>query len=115
MRSFEERLEDFNARGVRLAAISVDPPEVTREHCRKQGFTYTFLSDPKAEAIRRYGLLHPHAGPGGQEIARPAEFLVDSTGTVRWVNLSESVVVRARPDQVLSAFDSLRLGASASH
>jgi len=60
----EQHLNEFNARGVRLAAISVDPPETNREHCRKQGYTYTFLSDPKAEVIRRYNLLHPRGGPG---------------------------------------------------
>lgn len=90
---------------MRVAAISVDPPEVTREHARKQGYTFTFLSDPAAEVIRRYDLLHEGAGPKGQDVARPAEFLVDRTGTVRWVNLTESYTVRARAKQVLEALD----------
>jgi peroxiredoxin len=55
--------------------------------------------------IRRYDLLHASAGPKGENIARPAEFLIDSTGTVRWVNLTENIGVRARPEQVLQAFD----------
>ena len=69
------------------------------------GFTYPFLSDPNAEVIRRYDLLHPKGGPKGTDIARPAEFLIDAMGTVRWVNLTESAAVRARPEQVLKAFD----------
>ena len=69
------------------------------------GFTYPFLSDPKAEVIRRYDLLHPKGGPKGTDIARPAEFLIDAMGTVRWVNLTESAAVRTRPEQVLKAFD----------
>jgi peroxiredoxin len=72
---------------------------------QKLGYTYTFLSDPKAEVIRRYDLLHPGAGPKGADIPRPAEFLVDSTGTIRWVNLTENIAVRARPEQVLEAFE----------
>lgn len=95
---------------MRLAAISVDPPEKSRELCRKQGYSYTFLSDPKAEVIRRYDVLHPKAGPGGQDIARPAEFLIDSTGTVRWVNLTEDYRVRARPEEVLKIVDELLAG-----
>ena len=86
-----------------MVAISVDPPETNREHCRKQGYTYPFLSDPKAEVIRRYDLLDSAVGPGGTDIARPAEFLIDAAGTVRWMNLTESIAVRARPDQVLKA------------
>jgi peroxiredoxin len=110
LRSFQQHLPDFNARGIRVVAISVDGPDVNRQHCQKLGFTYTFLSDPNAEAIRSYGLLHQGAGPDGADIARPAEFLIDSTGTIRWVNLTESVMVRARPGQVLKAFDDLKAG-----
>jgi hypothetical protein len=51
--------------------------------------------------IRRYDLLHPGAGVKGQDIARPAEFLVDSSGVIRWVNLTEDYRVRARPDQLI--------------
>ena len=114
MRSFEKSLKEFDARRVQVVAISVDPPETTREHCRKQGYTFTFLSDPTAEAIRRYDLLHEDAGPDGGDIARPAEFLIDSSGIVRWVNLTESITRRARPAQVLEIVDALGLAASPS-
>jgi peroxiredoxin len=82
-------------------AISVDTPEMSRDLCKKAGYTYTFLSDPKAEVIRRYDLLHPGAGVNGQDIARPAEFLLDSSSVVRWVNLTEDFHVRARPEQIV--------------
>jgi hypothetical protein len=51
--------------------------------------------------------LHPKAGPKGADIARPAEFLIDSSRIVRWVNLTDNIAVRARPEQVLSAFDGM--------
>jgi peroxiredoxin len=63
------------------------------------------LSDPNAEMIRRYGLLHPKGGEDGQDIARPAEILVDASGIIRWENLTDDLRVRARPGQVLEAFD----------
>ena len=107
MRSFQHRLADFDARQIRVVAISVDAPEVNRPHREKLGLTFPLLSDPNAEVIRRYDLLHEKAAPDGANIARPAEFLVDPTGTVRWVNLTESYTVRARPDEVLKAFDAL--------
>lgn len=74
----------------------------------KAGYTYTFLSDPQAEVIRRYDLVHAGAGEQGRAIARPAEFLVDSSGTVRWVNLTENYWVRARPEQFIEAAKALR-------
>ena len=81
---------------MRPVAISVDAPDVSKDLCRKAKYTFTFLSDPNAEAIRRYDLLHPHGGIEGQDIARPGEFLVDANGIVRWVNLTEDLRVRAR-------------------
>jgi peroxiredoxin len=101
-------LKDIQQLGVRPVAISVDTPEMSRELCRKAGYTFTFLSDPKAEVIRRYDLLHPGAGVKGQDIARPAEFLVDSSSVIRWVNLTEDYRVRARPDQLIEQAGELK-------
>ena len=86
----------------------MDTPEVSRDLCRKAGYTYTFLSDPNAEVIRRYDLLHSGAGINGQDIARPAEFLLNSSGMIRWVNLTEDYRVRARPEQIVDAAKTLR-------
>jgi peroxiredoxin (alkyl hydroperoxide reductase subunit C) len=107
LRSFQQRLSEFDARGVRVVGISVDPPEVNRRQSQKLGYTFPLLSDAKAEVIRRYDVLHPGAGPKGADIARPAEFLLDSNGVVRWVNLTENIAVRARPEQVLEALNQL--------
>jgi peroxiredoxin len=87
-------------------AISVDSPEESGSLCRSQGYTFPFLSDPRAEAIRAYGVLHEHAGEGGKDIARPAEFLVDRDGIVQYVNLTESIITRLRPNRVLRVIDS---------
>jgi len=107
LRSFQQRLPDFEARGIRVVGISVDPPDVNQRHLQKLGYTFPLLSDPNAKIIRRYDVLHPAAGPKGADIARPAEFLLDSNGIVRWVNLTDNIAVRARPDQVLEALSQL--------
>jgi len=88
---------------VRPVAVSVDAPAQSADLRKKAGYTYTFLSDPDAKVIRRYDILHRGAGPNGHDIARPAEFLVDASGTVRWVNLTDDFRVRARPEQMLAA------------
>ena len=104
MRSFQQRLAEFEARGIRVVGISVDPPDVNQRQSQKLGYKFPLLSDPNAKIIRRYDVLHPGAGPKGADVARPAEFLLDSNGIVRWVNLTENIAVRARPDQMLEAF-----------
>ena len=107
MRSFQQRLSAFDARGVRVVGISVDSPEINRRQSQKLRYTFPLLSDPKTQVIRRYDVLHPGAGPKGADIARPAEFLIDSNGMVRWVNLTGNIAVRARPEQVLEALNQL--------
>ena len=109
MRGFEQHLNDFRQRGVEIAAISVDSPGESRKLCQARGYTFPLLSDPKAVVIRQYGVLHPHGGEENKDIARPAEFLVDSTGTIRWVNLTDDIRVRARPEAVLQALNTLNL------
>jgi len=89
-------------------AISVDTQEESANLCKKAGYSYTFLSDVGAPVIRRYNILHPGAGENGKDIARPAEFLVDPTGTVRWVNLTDDFRIRATPEQMLDAVKNLR-------
>ena len=108
MRSFQQRLPEFEARGIRVVGISVDSPDVNERQSQKLGYTFPLLSDPNAKVIRRYDVLHPGAGPKGADIARPAEFLLDSNGIVRWVNLTQNIAVRARPEQLLQAFSELQ-------
>jgi peroxiredoxin len=103
LRSFQDHLGEFQRRGVQVVAVSVDPPGKTREHFAKLGFTYTFLSDQDRNVIRRYDLLHSSEG----DIARPAEFLIDPQGVVRWRLLTPNYYVRLRPEEVLAALDRL--------
>jgi hypothetical protein len=56
---------------------------------------------------RRYGLVHAGAGPGGQDVPRPATVVMDRSGIVRWFSLSRNYQVRPDPDDVLRAVRSL--------
>lgn len=104
-RGIQQHLAEFSAMGVRPVVISTDPPDISRALSRDAGYTFTFLSDPSLTVIRRYDVADGDA-------ARPAEFLLDSTGVVRWRNLTNSMFVRARPEQMLEAIRTLRKSGS---
>ena len=87
---------------------------MTQQLREKRGYTYLFLCDTKAEMIRRLNILHPHGGIEGADIARPAEFLLDSSGTVRWVYLTDDFRKRLHADEFLKAVDSIHPNESAS-
>lgn len=107
LRSLQEHLPEFATRGVRIVAVSADPPDVTRKHVDKLGYSFLFLSDTQTQVIRRYGLLREGEGSRPADVARPAQFLVDSSGTIRWVNLTKDHQVRLRPEQLLEVIDAL--------
>ena len=53
---------------------------------RRKQVTFSRCSPiENVEVIRRYDLVHAGAGENGHDIARPAEFLIDRSGTVRWI------------------------------
>jgi peroxiredoxin len=107
LRGIQKDLDEFHTAGIRPVAISVDSPQTSSELCGKAGYTFPFLSDPKAEVIRRYDLLHVGGSPEHSDISRPAEFLVDASGTVRWVNFAEDIRVRAKADAMLDVAKAL--------
>jgi peroxiredoxin len=90
-----------------VIAISVDSPTDSENLRRSQGYTFPILSDAHEDVIRRWDLVHVQGRRDGADISRPAEFLIDSSGKVRWVNLTEDFVVRARPDEALAAIDAM--------
>ena len=90
-----------------VLGVSVYSPADSQKLCQSRGYTFPFLSDPTADTIRQFGVLHAKGGEGGNDIARPAEFLVDAGGTIRWVNLTDDIRVRARPQSALLAIDRL--------
>ena len=79
-------------------AISADSPKDTGDLCRKAGLTYPVLSDAGLDAIRRYDLEMAEKGTDGHAAGGPGEFLIDSSGTVRWRKLTEM-----HPPEILAA------------
>jgi peroxiredoxin len=88
----------LEASGIHAVAISADTSEESRELCRKAGLTFPILSDRDAQTIRQYDLLVKGGGEGGRDISGTAEFLLDSSGTVRWRRMFE-----ARAEQFVDA------------
>jgi peroxiredoxin len=99
----QKNLETFHQAGIQPVAISVDKPEDSMKLAKTAGYTFPLLSDQKREVITRYDLVHKGGGPYGEDISRPAEFLLDSSGTVRWRMLTENYWRRATPKMIMEA------------
>jgi len=85
----------------------VDTPEESRELVAAEGLPFRILSDEQRDVVRRYGLLHAGGGPGGTDIAVPAQFLLRPDGSVAWRHISRRIQDRADPAETLAAVAAL--------
>ncbi len=76
-----DNLEDFEASGVTLLAVSCDSVFAQKAWAEQEGFGFDLLSDfwPHGAVARAYGVLDEETG-----IALRGSFLVDADGVVRW-------------------------------
>jgi len=107
LRGFEAINDDLTAMGVTLVAISVDPPERSRDVVERDGLPFSILADERMDVIGSLGLVHRGGGPGrseipgGSDIAIPAHVLVDADGRVLWKYVSDRIQNRLVPRDVL--------------
>jgi hypothetical protein len=70
--------------GVRIAAISYDPPEILAAFAKKYAIGYPLLSDRGSEVIRRFGIFNLNMAPELQAygVPHPVEYLLSPDGVV---------------------------------
>jgi len=63
---------------------------------------FDILSDPGAQVIRSYGLVHRGAGTDGQDIALDTTLLVDVDGRERWRHVSQTLSDIPTTEEILT-------------
>ncbi|MFQ5895007.1 MAG: peroxiredoxin family protein [Nitrospinota bacterium] len=91
-------LKDFEKAGAKVVAISSDDALTVHRTSRELSISFPLLSDPERKLIRTYGVLHPREG-----IARPATFIVDKRGIVRYRYVGKNFADRPPVARVLRA------------
>ena len=56
------RVKELRDKGLGLAAISYDSPEIVAAFSKQRGITFPLLSDAGSATIKRYGILNPVPG-----------------------------------------------------
>ena len=89
----QKQVPALTAAGVRVYAITYDPPEAVARFAEKHGITYQLLSDQGSEVIERFGILntliapddpmrHPVTGQSFYGIPFPGTYITDRQGVV---------------------------------
>ena len=63
---------------------------------------FDILSDPGAQVISSYGLVHRGAGMDGQDIALDTTLLVDVDGRERWRHVSQTLLDVPTTEEILT-------------
>lgn len=99
-------MQDFDAAGVRVYALSYDEPDALRDFRDAHGITYTLLSDPDSAVIRSFGILNtlidPHDHPW-YGIPYPGAIVVSAEGAITHKFFDSNLAVRAGPERLLRA------------
>lgn len=100
---------------VRLYAISVDPPDVSKSFAEKiasdgkGAVNFPLLSDPEHKIIDAYGLRDPaYEGQKVYGIPHPAVYVIDKTGKVVWAKIESNYRERPANQEIRATLDALR-------
>jgi peroxiredoxin len=97
---------------VALYAISIDPPDVSRDFATKIAsdgkgeLGFSLLSDPEHRTIDAYGLRDPaYEGQKVYGIPYPSVYVIDKTGRVAWAKVERDYQERPMNDEIRKALD----------
>jgi peroxiredoxin len=99
---YEGRRAELEAKNARIAAISVDPIDVSQDLADRLHLGFPILADEGGAVARAYGVWHAE-----RKIALPAVIVIGRGGVVRWRRVSRSVTDRPDEDDVVDVVSRL--------
>ena len=118
-------LPALDERGVRLVAVSPQKPDGSLTMKEKNELTFKVVSDPHNALATAAGILTTPSedarsaqlefgldltrtnADGTATLPMPTAAIVDSDGTVRWIDVHPDYSTRTEPAEILAALDSL--------
>jgi peroxiredoxin len=91
---------------VQVVAVVAQSSEVVRRYVEETGLPFNILIDESRDVLKAYGVWH-RIGLDAWNIARPALFLIDTYGAVRYSYVGESQEEFPGPDEIVAALDRL--------
>jgi peroxiredoxin len=100
---------------VKLYAISVDPPDTSKDFAQKIAtdgkgeVKFPILSDPDHKIIDEYGLRDSaYQGTKYYGIPHPAVYVIDKNGRVAWAKVESNYRERPANDEIRAALNALK-------
>ena len=100
MSAVQENAEAYEAYTATPLAIAGQWPREFRGYAEKNGITFPLLVDKTREVIKSYGVYH-WLSLEAYNIARPATFIIDQTGIIRYMYIGSHQFDLAQQTEIL--------------
>jgi peroxiredoxin len=109
MCTFRDSLSKLSSLKAQVIGASVNDPFSNRGFAETNMLRFPLLSDYGREVIRKYGIESPDfAGLKGYTVAKRSVFVIDRTGVVRYVWVSDDPRVEPPYVEIEKALDNIR-------
>ncbi|HET7217749.1 MAG TPA: peroxiredoxin family protein [Vicinamibacterales bacterium] len=99
----------YVARGVQVVTVVAQASDVVRRYVEDSGVPFNILIDESRDVLKAYGVWH-RLGLDAWNIARPALFLIDRTGTIHYSFVGERQDEFPTNDEILAQIARLEGG-----
>jgi peroxiredoxin len=105
-------IQQFKDAGATIVAVSSEEVEKGKEFLKKLNLPFVLLSDTKFEGIDRYGVRDPSPherlkAMGITQLSKPAAFVIDETGVVRYKYVGKIASDRPKNEDLLKVLGSI--------
>jgi methyl-accepting chemotaxis protein len=92
---------------VQVVAVVAQSSSVVRRYIEDSGLPFNILVDESRDVLKAYGVWH-RLGLDAWNIARPALFLIDRSGAIRYSFIGQRQDEFPSTDEILTALSSLQ-------
>jgi peroxiredoxin len=92
---------------VQVVAVVAQASEVVRVYIEETGLPFNILLDTSRDVLKAYGVWHA-LGWTAWNIARPALFLIDRTGAIRFSFIADRQDQFPSHEEIMTALDTLK-------
>ena len=97
----QEQVASYAEQGAIPLAIAGQWPRELRGYAERNGITYPLLVDKERRVIKNYGVYH-WLSLEAYNIARPATFIIDKRGVIRYMYIGSHQFDLAKQTEILA-------------
>ncbi|MDD5265244.1 MAG: peroxiredoxin family protein [Candidatus Bipolaricaulis sp.] len=102
----EKNMAELAKRGAGTATIMAQSPASMKAYLEANRYPFPVLADASREVVKQYG-VYVRANFESINIARPANFVLDRQGTIRFMHIASIQVEHASFPEILTTLDSI--------